>query len=821
MKLYDFFLWHYTGGLKDFFQIWKNYIYFFWNYFSIGLFSRTLFSPWRRDVSRVSARGLHPILFLQSLLENIVTRFLGSIVKSLVIGLGLIFEMITLILGSFMLLIWLLVPLAFIVSLGEIIFLLNKGFGLAAFSWLAVFLASLFLSAMSILSKREEKDYFSMPLTVLARQKWFKRVWNRIGKNADEVNVDIFEDEGRLEGFLREAGLSRNEFQKIVEWETLNQAGREKKGKFWLRENLMAHVPIGRDWNYAYTVHLDKYSMDLSDADQTPYRDAKLVGKENDLEELKSLLQRPTQNNVILIGDPGVGRDTIIHTLAREIRHNRLVGPLAKKRVLELDIKAILADYGSREEGEKKLHLLFNEAALAGNIILVLKDIHDYMDPEGKDISAILSQYLEYPTFQIIGTTNHDEFHAKVEKKSNMMKYCDKIIIEEMSQEDTLLVILYKMKKMEKDQVVLTFQALQEIIKLSDRYFTDSPFPEKALDLLEEVLLHWKNSGKKTFITPQDVNEVVSAKIKVPLGDVGGEESEKLLHLEEKLHERVVGQELAVQQIAETMRRARIGMQDKNKPMGSFLFLGPTGVGKTESSKALAEAYFGDEEKMIRLDMSEFQMQDSMERLIGSQASGQEGYLVSQVKENPYALLLLDEIEKAYPDILNLFLQVLDEGHLTDAFGKKISFRNLIIIATSNAGAEIIREDIKNKVDPKEIQGYVVEYVIKQEIFRPEFINRFEGVIFFTPLSQDEAHAITELLLDKYAKRLKNQENIEVAFGEGVVEKVVAASYDPEFGARAIDRYIQDEIGDRIVKKIISKEIAKGSNFIFEAEDIS
>jgi len=304
------------------------------------------------------------------------------------------------------------------------------------------------------------------------------------------------------------------------------------------------------------------------------------------------------------------------------------------------------------------------------------------------------------------------------------------------------------------------------------------------------------------------------------LGEMQDEESEKMINLEQHLHERVIGQDFAIRQIAETMRRARVGMAQKNKPLGSFLFLGPTGVGKTESCKALAEAYFGDENRMIRLDMSEYQMQNSIDRLIGSQSSGEEGYLVGKVKESPFALLLLDEIEKAHPDILNLFLQVLDEGFLTDAFGKKISFRNLIIIATSNAGAEIIRNGIQADLDPKEISKQVIDYTIRQNIFRPELLNRFEGVVFFHPLSSQEAYEVAKLQLNRYAKRLKDQENIEVTFGSGVVERIVNDAFDPVFGARAIDRYIQDKIGDSVVKRIISGELKRGENFAFGTEEM-
>lgn len=819
-----FFLWHYTEGSKNFFRVWKNYLEFFWYRYSIGRFLKTLFSPWKRDVSRVGERGFHPVLLLQTLILNIITRIIGSLVRSAVIIAGLIMEILAIILGALLLIIWLLAPLVFVFSLGEIVFSLTKDSQILVLFWSVALFLSLAITAISLLSFRnKDRDYLSENLANLAKEKWFERVWNRIGKTGSEISPGILENEEALQEYLRTVDVTPQEFLQIVGWETLIQIEREKKRKFWLKENLMSGMPIGRNWTYAYTVHLDNYSADLSLADFSEYSDAELVGMENDLSELEQILLRSSQNNAILIGEAGVGKDTIIHTLAKRIRTNDIRGGLGNKRILEIDIKQIIADHSADGGLDQILSMLFSEASYAGNIILVMKDMHEYVgDPSGSghDISSILSEFLGVSSFQIIGLTDPAQFHSKIEKKSNIMKYCEKIMIDEMSGEDAMKVMSYKLRDIEKNRVIFTYQALREIVKLSDRYISDSPYPEKALDLMEEVILHWKNLPSDQFITARVVDSAVSAKIKVPLGEVGSDESEKLLNLEKYLHERVVGQEFAVQQIAETMRRARIGMTDSNKPIGSFLFMGPTGVGKTESSKALAEAYFGDENRMIRLDMSEYQTQESIDRLIGSAATGKEGYLVSKVKENPYALLLLDEVEKAYPDILNLFLQVLDEGHLTDAFGKKISFRNLIIIATSNAGSEIIKEGIRDNLPAKAIQKQVIDWATKEGVFRPEFLNRFEGVVFFTPLSQEDIFKVTGYLLEKYQEKLRQEENIDVTFEQGLVEKVAQNAYDPTFGARAIHRYIEDKIGDKIVKKIISGELQKGVNFSFEVGDM-
>lgn len=817
-----FISWYYSQGLKNFLVIWRNFLEFFWYYFSVPELFLTLFSPWKRDVTRLGLRGFHPVLFFQNAIMNTMTRIVGAIVKFSVILFAIIIEIGVFAIGMILLFVWLLNFLALAIGLAGIYFYVSQWWNPLFFISIFIIIASLLTIAISIRAfKKENPDYYSQDLSQLSSYKWFKRVWNRMGVAPGASDINSLADPKALNTYLSQLDLTPDEFQKILDWEIKERIAMEKEKKFWSRENLLEKMPIGRHWTYAYTINLDRFARDLSEADFSQYRDSHLVGKEKDLEELMLVLVRPSQNNVILVGEPGVGRDTIVHKLARDIRHGKITGELEKKRILEIDLKEVLSNFPTQEEKDMILGKLFTEASYAGNIIIFIKNIHEYMDSEsGRDVSPMLSEFLSYPTFQIIGTTTPPEFHSKVETKGNVMKFCDKIIIEEMNPEDSLQVMLYKLRKSESRQVFFTYQGLREVVKLSGRYINDSPYPEKALDLMEEVILFWSHSSQSPFITAQVVDEALSNKIKVPLGDVRQGESEKLLNLENILHQRVIGQNLAISQISETMRRARVGMASENKPLGSFLFLGPTGVGKTESSKALAEAYFGDEDRMIRLDMSEYQNPDSIDRLIGSATQNREGYLVSKVKENPYALLLLDEIEKADPDILNLFLQILDEGSMTNALGKKINFKNLIIIATSNAGADIIKESIEAGLDTKTIQEKVVDHVIKNNIFRPEFLNRFEGVIFFHPLSQDDILKVTELLLNKYSAQLKGQENIEITFGSDVAAKVASLAYDPVFGARAIDRFIQDKIGDTVVKKIIAGEIKKGGTVEFNAEEI-
>jgi ATP-dependent Clp protease ATP-binding subunit ClpA len=368
--------------------------------------------------------------------------------------------------------------------------------------------------------------------------------------------------------------------------------------------------------------------------------------------------------------------------------------------------------------------------------------------------------------------------------------------------------------------VLVTYQAIEEIVKLADQFITDMPMPEKALDVLEEVLVYWGQNSKNQFVLKEDVDKVFSDKTKIPVGEIGSGEQQKLMNLESVLKQRVIGQDEVIKQISQMMLRARSGISDRSKPIGSFLFMGPTGVGKTETAKALAEAYFGDENKMIRLDMSEYQRPEAVKSILGQPELGTHSKFLSAISENPFSVVLFDEIEKAYHEILNLFLQILDEGWITDAFGKKIIFKNSIIIATSNVGSEIIKDGIESGYGNETIHKHVIDYAISKGVFAPEFLNRFERVLFFRSLEGDQLREVTRLMIEKVTERIFKNKNIRMKINEDVAEKIIEKGYDPIFGARSIKRFIQDRIEDVIAKKIIEGSVAEGQEVELKAEDI-
>lgn len=366
-----------------------------------------------------------------------------------------------------------------------------------------------------------------------------------------------------------------------------------------------------------------------------------------------------------------------------------------------------------------------------------------------------------------------------------------------------------------KYNLLFPLQTLKKIIELSDRYIHEIPFPEKALRLLEEAAVKF-SSGKITLVTPQNIEDLVSKKTNIPLGEATIQEKDKLLNLEDYLHQRVVGQDEAIKAIADTLRRVRSGLATGKRPAGVFLFLGPTGVGKTETAKTLAQNYFNSEKNMIRLDMSEYQGADSVERLIGT-VSNPNGILINAVMANPFSLILLDEIEKADKNVLNLFLQIFEDGRLTDPRGRVSDFTNSIIIATSNAGSEYIREKLAG--GEMNLSETLITYLQEKEIFSPEFLNRFDAVIIYKPLTRQELLEIANLMIKEVNKRLETKK-IKVEVEPDALEKLVDLGYNPEFGARPMRRVITQKIENLLAKKMLSGEVGENQNLRINLEDI-
>jgi len=417
--------------------------------------------------------------------------------------------------------------------------------------------------------------------------------------------------------------------------------------------------------------------------------------------------------------------------------------------VVELDLVSLSARVQDFERLETILDQIFQEALAAGNVILIIDELQNFVaqdvkKPGAVDVSGILSKYLAIPNFQFVGITSFDGLHRNIERSPSFLDFFRKVEVQEITEAETIRVLQGSALELEyKNKILILYPSIREIVNLTGRYMPSLPFPKKALDILDEAAVYIQTLKEKVVL-PHHIVEIISKKTEIPVGKVESKEKETLLNLENLIHNRIINQEEAVKEISIAMRRARAGIASKKRPMGTFLFLGPTGVGKTETSKALAQIYFGSEEKMIRLDMSEFQAISDIPRLIGAVSPVEmHGLLTTPVRETPFSLILLDEVEKAHPNILNLFLQVLDEGHITDGQGRKVVFTNTIIICTSNAGADIIFKEVEaGKAVAKD---KLLETLFERGTYKPEFINRFDATVIFSPLTKDNLLKISEL----------------------------------------------------------------------------
>lgn len=667
--------------------------------------------------------------------------------------------------------------------------------------------------------KKELKSKES--LTQISREE-FEALFEEAGKIAlkregeeireGDVIAALAKVEPNLKEIITESDLEEEYFEEVNEWQERIHLRMKKDKQFWSYENLLKFGSLGKDWTAGFTPTLDSYSIDWTDiVKRRGFED--IIGHKEKVSQLERILSKKDAGNALIIGDPGTGRKNIIHGLIKKSLIGQSLKNVNHNRFIELDIISLCSTTTSFEQMEKVLEQCFREVSNAGNVILIINDIHDFLGGQQKagivDISGIIGPYLNSPSFKTICLTSFKGLHQYIENKPSLLAQFQKIEVEEMSPSDTLKVLENKVFQLETEhQKFIPFTSLKETILLCEKYISNFPFPQKAINLLDEAVIYSGRDAETNIVLPEHVDRILSEKTKIPVGKIRSKEKEILLNLENILHKRVIGQHEAIDEISSALRRSRTGVQTRKGPMGSFLFLGPTGVGKTETAKALAEAYFGSEDKMVRIDMSEFQRIDDIPRLLGSE--NQPGILTSQISENPFSLVLLDEIEKAHPDILNVFLQVLDEGYVNDNLGRKISFTNTIIIATSNAGYQTILKAIAENKEMPEIKKDLLSVIFEKGTFRPEFINRFDGTIVFRSLNKEDLMMIAQIQLNKLNENLRPKK-IQLIITEELKSKIVELSYDPVFGAREMKRVTQDKIENVIARGLLNDIIPQGS----------
>ena len=628
--------------------------------------------------------------------------------------------------------------------------------------------------------------------------------------------LSLFKEDKEFAKFLFNHGVGEKDLVAILDWAALQENYDVKKESWWTRENLSKIRAVGKEYAFGRTPFLDKFSHDVS-MDTNLFDEKSERAYRRDLvSQIEIAFSKSKEANVMVIGNPGVGVMGVVLDFVRKIVSGRVVAPVAYSRVVELNWNLLISESKTKTVFETNVIKCLNETLEAGNIILIIQNFPALLlssESLGSYLTSLITPFLE-KSVQIIATADPISFHKHIEQNLTLVQHFEKILVEEPNEAETLEVIENFIGFVErKNKLFFSYFAMAEVIHAANYYITLGVMPAKAIGLILEISSSAVYTGNK-LIDKSMVSDFIRVKTKIPTGEIGSLERDKLLNLEESLHKRVVGQNEAIEAVSQALRRSRAGVRDPKKPIGSFLCLGPTGVGKTETAKALAQIFYGDEKYMMRLDMSEYQTSDSMDRLIGSFEGNKPGILSSMIRENPYGVLLLDEFEKADKDVLNLFLQILDEGFFSDMTGKRVPTQNIIFVATSNAASQMIFDITERGEDVSKLRSEIVAKIVSEGIFKPELVNRFDDTIIFHPLNKDELEKISVLMLKKLANRLR-EKGIELVIDKPLADKIVAAGYNRTFGARPMNRAIQEYVEEPIARKIISGELIAGGKIDF------
>ncbi len=635
-----------------------------------------------------------------------------------------------------------------------------------------------------------------------------------------EMLEALTQQDNEVKELLYDLNITIDKVENVAAWLRIRRQLRENWNRFRRRALLKPKGNMNRAMTAIATPILDAFSQDLTFLARNGYL-MPCVGRDKEIEEIFNVIQGGTGRSAILVGNSGVGRNTIIEGIANRMAEETVPSFLQDKRLVSLNI-AKLVSGASATQAQQRLLLTLNEIRRSGNIIIYIDDIHNMIGitagQQGSiDLADVLAQGLGSHTVLALASTTPEDYRHYIESHSSLDNVFEKIEINEVSGNEAIQILESKVGSLEyKNQIFFSYDAIAQTVKLSDRYLHDRYLPEKAIEILQEVSgLVRQQKGKDAIVTANDVALIISNKTKIPLAEITKEESEKLLNLEDKIHQRVIDQVEAVKMVSAALRRARAEMRDISRPIVNLLFLGPTGVGKTELAKTVAEVYFADENNMVRLDMSEYQEKTSINRLIGAPpgyGGSEGGYLSEAIRKNPFSLILLDELEKAHPDILNVFLQIMDDGRLTDNAGRTVDFTNTIIIATSNAGTKFIQELIKQGIEIEKIKQQLIDTRLNQ-YFRPEFLNRFDGIIVFKPLAIEDVEAIARLMINKVAKNLETKGITLQAQPQALVD-LARQGFDPEFGARPLRRLIQEQIQDPLANYLLAGKITRRDTVI-------
>ncbi len=812
------FQWYLVDGLAFLWLILRNYLYYFWNLYGITRHAKTLFAPWKRLMRVRTRKGLDFEDMFDVFSYNAVSAMMGAIIRSATIFWGLMMMAMFIVVWLGLVTVW---------AITFVYFPLYYYLFSATHPHLPKLYKSyqrsprLLVSAMQN-DARVREIFLRLRFETADREKIFTLLGNgatTLLQPMDDAQVKQFYTKSSLLVAILFKELAREEHSQLLithrlsihdcqllcNWVIEDEIKKYHDKQFWTVRKLSESRSIGKDWAFGYTPTIDRYATDVASMgiDQLQFDIHQEVTT-----QVEQIFSRSSVSSVLVSGAPGTGKMTLVQFLAKRIYDGKTTPELADHRVMLLDVDAALSASESAESKNFIFEKVLAEAHHAGNIILVIANVDRYLQntQKGTNLSTVLSSVSGRYKVKILMTATQTNFKDVIRQDNLFLSSVHTIDLLPSSREETIKLLLNLLTSFESKQKYFTFFAIKEIEKYASYVYPNLPQPSSSVRALELVAKYSQNQ----VVTEADVHALFSKQTNSMIGELTVEQKDKLSRLEETLAATIVGQKHAIQQLSSALKRANLELSGREKTMGAFLFLGATGVGKTETAKTLAKVFFGNLNHLVRIDCAQFVTEASLEALIGSTTNPTAGALTEAVHKQPYSVVLLDEIEKAHRSVQLALMTIFDEGYLTNGKGENISFKHTVVVATSNAGSDYLYQNLSNEISVEEM----IAYLVQQDILRPEFVNRFDGVVLYHPLSYEDVVEIAKRKLRIFSQKMLQEKGITLQISDQTFQQVYQAGYSKEFGARHLERAINQIVIDKVADALLRTEVGAGGTLL-------